>query len=111
MPAGGGAAGAPKAKTGSTGGLAPVERTWLVEGSSEDVALLLGRLATFARSGNLLLTSDETQAVTEVPQKAQEPTEAAGVQPVERSVPPPDAGKPVPKPERRIVLRFRVLRR
>lgn len=114
LPPSGVAAGAPKTKSGTTGGLAPVERNWLVEGSNEDVALLLGRLATFARSGNLLLSSDEAQVVTDVPPVPPEPKEqadAAGGKPVERSEPTAPVGKSSPKPERRIVLRFRVLRR
>lgn len=88
---------------------APIERTFVVEGSKEDVAFLLRRLASFARAGNLHLTNGETS----VPRL---PTVVGGQA---GNAPKPDPSAPGTftagfvevTPATRIVLRFRVLRR
>ncbi len=85
----------------------PIERTFVVEGTKEEVAFLLRRLASFARAGNLHLTNGETS----VPRSPL----AMG----ETGVPVPDpsatgsfgAGFVQVTPTTRVVLRFRVLRR
>ncbi len=73
----------------------PVERGWLVEGSKEDLQLLLRRLATFAQSANLQLTNGET---SEVPLAQQELQAAPG----------PKQAEARPLPAARLVLRFRI---
>lgn len=83
-----------------TGGVAAIERTWLVEGTRDDVALVLRRLAAFAKKGNLMLATDETHAAPSDGDTAVAEPRAAG-----------GAADQPKAAERRVVLRFRVLRR
>lgn len=100
----------------AAGALPPVERTWLVEGSKEDVQSVLKRLAAFAKTRNLVLTTGEDSIVaattpSEAPVQAGDtaggdPAGADSKEKKSRSAP------SVPAPATtRLLLRFRLLRR
>lgn len=49
-----------RSRAGSKDGAVPVERGWLVEGSTEDLELVMRQLAVFARASGLQWTQGET---------------------------------------------------
>ncbi|HZN40154.1 MAG TPA: hypothetical protein VFD82_15215 [Planctomycetota bacterium] len=53
-----------RAGAGGKDGVAPVERGWLVEGSKEDLELVLRQLSVFASASGMQLTAGETREST-----------------------------------------------
>jgi hypothetical protein len=79
-------------------GVASVERGWLVEGSHEDLDLVIRQLSAFARAGGMQLTTGETPEAAVAKYGASE-----------GAVPPPKEKADVERralPRSRLVLRF-----
>lgn len=87
-----------RAGAGGKDGVAPVERRWLVEGSKEDLALVLGQLSVFANANGMQLTAGETSESTL--QKKNAPEAAV---PLSRDKADAERGA---LPRSRLVLRF-----
>lgn len=90
-----------------------VERTWLVEGSQDDVAALLRNIAAFAKKRNLLVSNGEQSVV--LPASV---VDAVRQETIEPKAPPTGAaltgtssGTSRVATPTRILLRFRLLRR
>jgi hypothetical protein len=95
-----------RSRSGAAGrdGVAPVERGWLVEGSEEDLKLVIRQLSLFARGSDMHLTTGWTSEAAPPKQGA---PEGAVRQSDDKDKPKDNAGEKRPElPRSRLVLRF-----